>query len=534
MKAAHQDGWADRIRSAQDEIAVAEGCWFNLEKCQAVEAFFEKRLTHGKDPFFNKPFTLQPYQKNDIIYPLYGWYTPENFRRYRSFFVFIPKKQGKTQLAAGISLVEFHFVRGSRVYIVGVSNDQAMEMYDEAAGMVERSKEMSRYIKVLRSTGRLMWQRNNSLLRCLTKSATASEGKNASCLLLEELHAWTDRKLFDSLLYAGATKLNPMLGMITTAGDDVSSLCYSEYERAKRIIDGDDPSTDHLAVVYEADKDAKYDDLAQWKKANPSYGVTMPERGVLADIRAAKGNPQRIAAIKRYRLNLWTQDGVSWLSADEWGKLELCDEASAIGTMYGGLDLARTRDFAAYVKLFHRDDGSFDVLPRIYLPRAKIAEKADIDKIPIQAWVDAGWVVATDGKEIDQEQILEDILADNKRWGFAELGYDSYNAQTLAKHLEQNGIVSTAVPQTMPFLGYPSAEFERAISDRRIRHDGNPCMKWMIGNAKAISDSNNNVRPCKKKSNKRIDGLAATITALQRALSPDAQKPVSETPYEWA
>ncbi|HBE68819.1 MAG TPA: hypothetical protein DDW52_11795 [Planctomycetaceae bacterium] len=535
MRLAHDEGWADQIKSVQDEIAVAEGCRFDIEKPQAVAKFFAERLTHGEDPFYNQPFKLLEWQRERIVNPIYGWWTADGFRRYRSFFVFVPKKQGKTQLAAGLALIEFHFVRGSRVYIVGVAETQALEMYDQCAGMVERSDVMRRYIKVTRSTGKLKWQKRNCRLSCLTKSAAASEGKNASCLILEEFHAWRDRKLFDSLLYAGATKLNPMLGMITTAGDDVTSLCHTEYERAKRIIEGDDPTTDHLAVVYEAPKDAAYDDLDAWKKANPSYGKTMPERGVLADIRAAKGNPQRIASLKRYRLNIWTQSGVQWLDADQWSTCDVLESDDNVeGLLYAGLDLARTRDFAALVLLWYRDDGSFDVLPKIYYPAALVKEKEETDKIPLGSWIDAGWVVPTEGNEIDQEIIFHDVVSANKRWGILDLGFDSYNAGRISKDLISAGINCTAVPQTMTYLGKPSGEFERALSDKRIRHDANPCLKWMISNAKAITDSNNNVRPCKQRSTTRIDGLTATIIALQRALAPDAQRPISDKPWSWS
>lgn len=532
MRLAHEEGWSSKIRTLQDEIAVAEGCRFDLAKPIAIENLFAKRFKHSKDPFYKQPFHLLPWQREQIIEPLYGWYTADAFRRFRSMFVFIPKKNGKTQLLAGIGLTEMIFVRGSRVYVVAVSEGQAGELYDEAAFMVEQSPELIQYIKVLRSTHTLNWMARNSRLSCLTKSAAASEGKNASCLILDELHAWTDRKLFDSLLYAGATKLNPLLAMITTAGDDMTSLCYSEYERAKRIIDGDDPSTDHLAVIYEAKPEDKWDDLEAWRRANPSYGVTLPERNILADIHSARGNPERISAIKRYRLNIWTQGGTAWLSTEAWKDLDLCDENSVYGTLFGGVDLARTRDFAAFLMLFHHDDGGFDLLPKIYIPQSQVKHKEEQDKIPLSAWIEAGWVIATDGDEIDQELIAGHITQANERWRFAEVGYDSYNAAGLAKHLRSNGIIATAVPQTMAYLGYPSAEFERALTDRRIRHDGNPCMKWMVGNAKVISDSNNNVRPCKKKSNKRIDGLVASIIALQRALSPDHQ-PVSDDPYQW-
>jgi phage terminase large subunit-like protein len=320
--------------------------------------------------------------------------------------------------------------------------------------------------------------------------------------------------------------------MITTAGDDTSSLCYSEYERAKRIKSGDDPTTDHLVQIYEADKDAKYDDLKQWKKANPCYGKTINERGILSDIRAAKGRPERIATLKRYRLNIWTNEGTTWLDNQLWNALPPITEDDSAGVLWGGIDLARTRDFASLALLFASENG-YDLLIRIYCPEAAVAEKEDIDKIPLSSWIASGHVIATEGEEIDQTRILEDTLAAHRRWKFAEIGFDPYNASTLARDLRANNIIATPVPQTMPFMGYPAAEFERELSNRNIRHQHNPCLSWMIGNAKAISDNNGNVRPSKKKSNARIDGLVATIIAMQRALSPDAASPVSETPYEW-
>ncbi len=126
MRMAHDEGWASKIRTLQDEIAVAEGCWFDLEKPIAIENLFAKRFKHSKDPFYKKPFTLLQWQLEQIIEPLYGWYTADDFRRFRSMFVFVPKKNGKTQLLAGIGLTEMIFVRGSRVYIVAVSEGQAV------------------------------------------------------------------------------------------------------------------------------------------------------------------------------------------------------------------------------------------------------------------------------------------------------------------------------------------------------------------------------------------------------------------------
>jgi phage terminase large subunit-like protein len=533
LKLAHDEGWLGWMRSVQDEIAVAEGCWFAENQAEAVREFFAKRLSHGKDPFFGHPFALLDYQYQDIIGPLYGWRTSDNFRRYRSAYVHIPKKNGKTQLAAGIAMVELHYCRGARGYIVATSEGQAMECFDEAAGMVERSKHLAAYIKPLRSTGRLVWHKRNSVLSTMAKAAASSEGKNASFLILDELHAWRDRKLFDSLLFAGSARPNPLLFMITTAGDDTSSLCYSEYERAKRIKDGDDPTTDHLVQVYEADAGAKYDDLKQWKKANPGYGITIPERGILSDIRAARGRPERIAALKRYRLNLWTNEGTAWLDTSLWDALDKIGPDDAEGVLWGGLDLARTRDFAALVFLFANENG-LDLMVKLYVPESQVADKEEIDKIPLSAWIESGLVVATEGDEIDQERILNDALEAHAKWKFAEVGYDPYNASQIAKKLREAGIVATPVPQTFPYMAQPSAEFERRLVNRNIRHEHNACLKWMVGNAKAIADSNGNVRPSKKRSTARIDGLVASIIALQRAISPDAQQPISDHPYQWA
>ena len=181
MRMAHDEGWSGWIRTVQDEIAVAEGCWFAVDQAQSVRTFFEKRLSHGKAPHFGLAFTLDDYQYEDIIGPIYGWRTSDNLRRYRSAYVHIPKKNGKTQLAAGIGIIELHYCPGSRVYIVATSEAQAYECYDESAGMVERNAHLSAYLKVLRSTGKIVWHRRNSSLATMAKAAASSEGKNASC-----------------------------------------------------------------------------------------------------------------------------------------------------------------------------------------------------------------------------------------------------------------------------------------------------------------------------------------------------------------
>lgn len=535
LQKARSEGWASWIRTPQDEAAVAQGCWFDLKASEAVRTYFCERFSHGKDRFYNQPFIIgvDNWLNRDVLGPIYGWRTADNFRRCRSAYIEVPKKNGKTQVAAGISLVELRYVRGARVYMLATSKGQATECFDEAAGMVERRSWLKRFYKVLRSTGTIIYPRMNSSIQVLAKNAAGSEGKNASALILDELHAWTDRSLFDSLLFAGAARSNPLMFMITTAGKDLSSLCYSEHERAERQAKGLDLSIDHHSIIYAADRHGKWDDIDQWKKANPNFDVTMTERSIKLDIEAARGRPSRIAALKRYRLNIWTNESDTWLDQSKWSSLEKISFEELAGEAYGGLDMARINDFAAFVLLL-RDPKGWQFFPRLYVPGDKVTEKEEIDKIPLSMWIDKGWVIATKGAEIDADIIRRDIVAAHKRFSLIDLGYDPYMCGQLAKQLRaEDGIECTAVPQTMPFMAVPATELERAITSRTIRHNHNPALLWMVGNAIAIQDNNGNVRPSKKRSRGRIDGVVAGVIAMQRALSPDHANQISDEPAFW-
>ncbi len=535
LQKARSEGWYKWIITPQDEAAVAQGCWFDHGRAEAVRTYFCERFTHGKDRFYDQPFIIgqDNWLYRDILGPIYGWRTADGYRRCRSCYVEVPKKNGKTQVAAGISLVELRYVTGSRVYIVATSKSQANECYEEAAGMVERRSWLKRFYKVRAATGRILYPAKNSMISVLPKNAAGSEGKNASALILDELHAWTDRALFDSLLFAGAARLNPLLFMITTAGKDLSSLCYSEHERAERQKKGHDLAIDHHSVIYAADRGARWDDIEQWKKANPNFGVTMTERSVKSDIENARGRPARIAALKRYRLNIWTNESDTLLDQNKWQALGRISHEELSGEAYGGLDMARLRDFAAFVLLL-RDQHGWQLFPRLYVPGDKVIEKEEIDKIPLSVWVEKGWVVATPGGEIDANMIMRDIVAAHKRFSLIDLGYDPYMAGQMAKTLRaEHGIECTAVPQTMPFMAVPTTELMNSIEHGSIRHNHNPCLTWMVGNVVGISDNNDNVRPTKKRSRGRIDGVVAAIIAMQRALAPDHNQAVSDEPYQW-
>lgn len=521
LKRARDEGWYDWIQSAQDEAAVARGCYFDIRAAIGTRNLFHNCLTHGKAPFDDQPFTLLDWQWHGLIGPLYGWRMPDGTRRYLSSFVFIPKKNGKTQLAAGIAIREAYEQIGARVYMTAVARSQAADCFDECAGMIERNRHLSAAFDVKRSTYRAIIPGRNALITAITTNKGSSQGKNANCLILDELHEWKDRGYFGSLLYATTARINSLVFMITTAGDDLTSICYEEYERAKRIVEGKDMTVDHLCLVFEAPKKSKYDDLAAWKKANPSFGITLPIRQIEAAINQAKGSPQRIGDLKRYRLNLWTQPRDAWLDVTAWDELPKINADDQAGRMcYAGVDLARIHDFAAFVRIFDNQDGTVDYLFMLWIPEDLIVEKSHTDQIPLLDWVDRGFVRATPGGSIDFTVIRRDIVAACKETPVRELGYDPAMAELLCNQQlrAEDNINTVQVKPTMPYMSPPSTEFERLIVSGKLRHDHNPAVSWMIGNTIVYKDTNDCIRPMKGRSNGRIDGVTAAIIAMNRRM----------------
>lgn len=521
LKRAADEGWADWIQCAQDEVAVARGCYFDTGAAIATRNIFETLLTHGKAPFDGQPFLLLDWQWHGLIGPLYGWRMPDGTRRYLSSFTFIPKKNGKTQLAAGIAIRECLEQIGARVFMTAVARSQAADCFDESAGMIERSPILSKMFDVRRSTYRAIIPGRNACIAAITASGGSSQGKNANCLILDELHEWRDRSFFGSLLYATAARINSLVFMITTAGDDLTSICYEEYERAKRIVEGKDMSIDHLPLIFEASKEAKFDSIAAWKDANPSFGITLPVRQIEAAINQAKGSPQRIGDLKRYRLNQWTQPRDAWLDVAMWDALPAVQAAELHGReCWAGVDLARVHDFAAMVRLFEDEDGSLSYLFKLWIPEELIVEKAHVDQIPLIDWVQRGFVTATPGDSIDFSRIRADIVAAHEETPMKELGYDPAMAELLCNQMlrGEDAINTVQVPPRMSYMSPPSTEFERLIEAGKLRHDHNPAVSWMVGNVIVYKDSNDQIRPMKGRAKGRIDGITAAIIAMNRRM----------------
>lgn len=524
---ARRAGWGEWIKSEADEHAVLNGCHFDVAAAERVRGFFRDLLVHSKGKqFAGKPFELLDWQYHDVLGPLFGWRRANGSRRYRKGYAEVPKKNGKSTLSSGVSLYMLvgDGEPGAEVYACATDRDQAGIVYDEAANMVEASFELRNVLKVLRSTRRILFPETKSWFDALAADAASSEGKNAHAVICDELHAWKDRAFFESLMYSGAAREQPLFWIITTAGDDLTGVCYEEHERAERIIRGDEFADEYFAYIRAASKDDDWKSPATWEKANPSFGITVQEDDFAAAVREAQGSPTKENAFKRYRLGWWVGVSDAWLSLDVW---EACGEPFDEDELYGmpawpGIDLSRTRDLSAVVWVVPVDD-LYYLVPRLYIPENLVAQKEREDKVPYRAWIQQKYLRTTPGDVVDYSVIRADILEDAKRFDFQEGRYDPHNAEHLCNQQLrlEDGLELAAMGQSMSHMGPPTTAFEALLKQARIRHGGHPVLTWMAQGCVVYIDTNNNIRPVKRKSRSRIDGIVATLMGLSVAMASE-------------
>lgn len=514
--------WA---RSKADEVAVRDGCHFDLKAAERVREFFAKFLRHSKGTFAGKPFELQPWQWEEVVGPAYGWKRPDGTRRYRRVSVWISKKNGKSTLCSGVVL--YGLVAdgepGAEVYGAAADRIQAGIIFEEVAAMVDQSPALASRLTVNRSLKRVTYDGRHSFYQVLSKeSRKTGHGINASTCVKDEVHV-VGRELYETLRYAGAARRQPLDFDISTAGNDKTSLGYERYCYAKQVLKGEIEDPELLPCVYEADANDAWEDPAQWKKANPSLGITISLDGFKADFREAKnGSPATQSNFKQLRLNLW-QDAVSaWLPVEEWDACQgdITPEMLAFRPCWGGLDLASKMDLCAWLRLWELEDGRYACLARFWAPEEADARRARANLAKLKPWASAGHITLTPGNVTDYDVIEQEVLRDCEADGVREVAFDPWNATQLATHLQEAGVRVVEFPQTIRNFNEPMKELEKLVRSRRLVHDGNPVLRWMLKNVSARQDPSGNVRPDRASSSDKIDGVVALIMALARGTVP--------------
>lgn len=482
---------------------------------------FISYMRHSKGKFAGQPFELLPWQQ-DIVRPLFGKLREDGTRQYNQAYIEVPRKNGKTQLAAAIAL-KCLLADGEpegEVYCAASDKDQASLVFAAAAAMIRSNPQLAAMVKIIEHTKRIVVTKGRcagSFLRAIPADAGGAHGFNASAVICDELHTWPNRELWDVLRTSQGARRQPLLVAITTAGYNRASLCWEIHEHAREVLEGTIQDDSFLPVLYGADDSDDWTDPATWYKANPCLGTTIEEGWIRQECQSAIQSPGYQNAFRRLYLNQWTSGETRWLPMHDWdtGDREIPNLTGRI--CYAGLDLASTTDLAAFVLVFppkDPDSGDYYIIPRFFIPSEGIRERSRRDRVPYELWVQEGHVIATPGNVIDYSAIKREIDAMREQYNVMIVGFDPWNAIQMAQDLEYSGAIVAQVRQGFLTMSAPTKELLRLALDHRLVHGGHPVLRWNADSLMVEQDAAGNFKPSKSKSTQRIDGIVASIMAL--------------------
>jgi phage terminase large subunit-like protein len=497
--------------------------WFDEEAAERAVQFFSKCLTHTKGEWAGQPLKLDDWQADQIIRPLFGWKRKDGTRKYRTAFIMIPRKAGKSTLAAGIAniLLFADGEPGAEVYSAAADREQAAIVFEMAKGMIDASEPLrSRSTSYKRS---IVVPSTASSYKVLSSDAYTKHGLSAHGIVIDEVHALPNRELWDVLTTSTGARRQPLTVAITTAGYDRHSLCYELYDYAVKVRDGIINDEAFLPVIFEADKDDDWTKPETWRKAHPGLGVSVKEEYFAAECAKAQQLPGYENTFKRLLLNIWTEQNTRWLPMETWDQCaeELPDLSGRI--CYAGLDLATTTDIAALVLAF-QIEGKVHFLPFFFVPQEGIKRRSERDRVPYVDWVRQGHIIATEGNVIDYDVIRAKINELAEQYHIKEIAIDRWNATQLSTQLSGDGFEMIGFGQGFGSMSAPTKELERRVLAKEINHGGNPVLRWMASNVSIKQDPAGNMKPDKSKSTERIDGIVASLMALGRVMESDDER----------
>ena len=497
----------------------------SYDKAKADRAVaFIQNLKHTKGKWDGKPFLLLPWQEQ-IVRDIFGIVRPDGKRQFRSAYIEIPKKNGKSELAAAIALYLLYGDGEASAEVYGCANDrnQASIVFDVAKRMVEKSPALLRRSKIAAATKRIVNYRNAGFYQVLSAETGTKHGLNISGLVFDEIHAQPNRKLYDVMTKgSGDAREQPLFFIITTAGTDKESICYELHTKALDIMNGRKIDHSFYPVIYGLSDEDDWNDERNWYKANPSLGYTISIDRVRDAYKDALDNPAEENVFKQLRLNIWSNSAVAWIPDHiyERGNLKIDFSALEGRDCYAGLDLSSTSDITAFVLVFppRSESEKYIVLPFFWLPEETLELRCRRDHVLYDVWQRQGYINTTEGNVIHYGFIERFIERLGEKYHIIEIAYDRWNATQMVQNLEDMGFTMVPFGQGFKDMSPPSKELYKLLMEGNINHGGNPVLKWMAQNVVMRQDPAGNIKPDKERSVEKIDGIVALIMGLDRCI----------------
>jgi phage terminase large subunit-like protein len=513
------------------QTGAQRGLHFSPDHAWHVITFIETWFVHIKGSLAGQPMLLDPWQKFWTAV-LFGWRREDGLRRFSRAYEEVARKNGKSTWKGpqGAYLWMMDGEPGAEVYAVATTREQAMTVFRPAFDNVKRWRKRSRRladsIRCFEGMNQERLEAGGSIFKPLAANADSQDGFNPSAVLYDELHAQKSRDQWDVLESGFGARQQGLLSAITTAGFVLDGICTDIRSYLISVLKGEREDDSFFGYIYAIDAGDDPFDESVWIKANPGLGRSKGLEYMRTQARKAKALPSAKANFETKDLNVWRNDAEGWFDLAMWDKGKRPVDASALAgrRCYGGLDLASVRDLTAFVLVFPPDieagETDWQLLAWVWCPSAKLEAEAD-DAAPYKRWAADGWLSVTEGDVTDYGPVKQTIVEACTTYQVESIGFDVWNAVAVANDLAAHEVPLVEIPQNTGGMYPGSKKLEELVYAKRLRHGGNPVLRWCAGNVALLYDTNGNFRPDKKRSkqNGRIDPIVATVMALSRAVS---------------
>lgn len=518
------------------EPRTVRGAYFDPARVdKVIDAL--KRMRHTQGKWAGHSLAPDAWQVAYIIAPVFGWVKRDSFGRVlriiRSAWIEVPRKNGKTTIAAGLALyLAFGDDEpGAQVIAAAASKNQAMNAYRPAKLIASNSPDFrSAGIKAMQKE--IVREADQSFMTAVGSIGDLLQGTNPHGYIADEMHVHKDASVIDALESGTGARDQP-LGIIITTADDGDQ--YSTYAQKRAVVEqlcrGAIKSTSEYGVVFAAEESDDPFAESTIMKANPGYGVSPTKAWFESETSKAKNSPAQLSRYQRLNLNVRTKQKTKYIDLRAWDRNHgLVSEFELAGEeCYGGLDLASVSDLSALCLLFPRPDGSFKALWRYWTPEENVPALDKRTNGAASEWVKDGWLTATPGNVQDYDYIQTQIARDSEKFRLLSIGYDPYNSSQLTNDLTADGMNLVKVRQGFLTLSPPMKMMQRLVlmgkpSKPMLVHGGNPVTRWCVDNLAVAIDAAENVKPDKANSGDKIDGVAALVDALSEYMNEETQE----------
>lgn len=483
---------------------------------------FIEKLVHIKGEWAGQRIHLEPWQCFYLT-TKYGWIIKATgWRRFRTFYLEVPRKNAKSTISAGEMLFMASADReyGAECYSAATTKDQAKIVFDAACKMAKVSVDFKKHFGVRIMAKAIKVGLTDSECKAVSAEAGNLDGLNVHYASIDELHAHKNRAVYDVIETGAGARAQSMISVITTAGTSITGICYELHEYLQKLLQQVLFDESFGGIIYTIDDDDDWTTERNLRKANPNYGISVKKEYLLNLLNKAKGSQASQANFQTKHLNMWLRTDAAWMNMLKWNKCGR--DPLHIENFYGkrcwiGLDLSSKIDVAALVILFNEDE-KWQTFGRYYLPEDTVEEKMNTTNAHYKAWAEQGKFTLTPGNVIDFDLIEDEIKELCNKFDVVSVAYDPWQATQLASHLLDEGVPMVEVRAIVSNFSEPMKQLEALVHSDSLQHGGDQVLSWMASNVVAHYDKKDNIYPNKEKKDNKIDGIIALIMALARGI----------------